>query len=84
MRETVATAPIEVTTGESTLPPHADVVAAAVRKAKCAQVRKILGDGAGKGKRARRDAVSDRQHAALKRAAERFFVPKSSKTPRAS
>lgn len=71
----VATAAIDVATEATALPPHASVVAAAAAKAKSAHAAKILGGGVGKGgKRARRDTVSDRQHAALKRAAARFFV----------
>ena len=71
----VATAAIEVATEAAALPPHAAVVAAAAAKARRAQAAKILGGGVGKGsKRARRDAVTDRQHAALKRAAVHFFV----------
>jgi len=45
---------------------------AAARLAKRAQATKILG-GVGKPKN-RRDSVSDRQHAQLKRSAARFFV----------
>lgn len=69
----VATAAITVAADAAELPSHSAVAAAASGKAKRAQAAKILGGGIGKGKRNRRDAVTDRQHAKLKRAAAHFF-----------
>ena len=54
---------------------HAAARAAAARKTKSAHAANIFGGGGGGKAKAkhRRDAVSDRQHAALKRSAARFF-----------
>jgi hypothetical protein len=62
------------------LPVHPAVAAASAKKARHAHAARILGSGGGAGKgkqRTRRDAISDRQHAALKRSAARFFFVKA-------
>jgi hypothetical protein len=71
--EDACTGEIVVASGAVPLPAHAAVASAAAGKARRAHEAKILGGGVGKGPRSRRDAVTDRQHVALKRSAARFF-----------